>query len=148
MDWMLLPFRRYFDFSGRSRRKEYWMFVLLLLIVYALAGGLMFSGGLATLMAGGASGLAFSPAFWIGAGVAGIFVLFAIIPSVAVTVRRLHDRNLSGWWYLGIIVLSALPKIGFVGNIALLVLMCLPGDRGANRFGPDPLDPTNAEVFA
>jgi len=63
-------------------------------------------------------------------------------------VRRLHDRDMSGWWYLGVAVASIIPIVGFIASIAFLVLMVLPGTPGPNRFGPDPKDPTGAEVFA
>lgn len=62
-------------------------------------------------------------------------------------VRRLHDRNLSAWWYLGFIALNVLPVIGWGSNIAYLVLMALPGTSGPNRFGEDPKDPAASEVF-
>ena len=71
-----------------------------------------------------------------------------LVPSIAVVVRRLHDRDMSGWWYLGIIVASMIPIVGTLASIALLVLMVLPGTPGPNRFGPDPKDPANAAVFA
>lgn len=55
---------------------------------------------------------------------------------------------MSGWWYLGLIVASILPFVGFVASIALIVLMLLPGTPGANRFGADPKDPFAQDVFA
>jgi uncharacterized membrane protein YhaH (DUF805 family) len=76
------------------------------------------------------------------------FGLAVLVPSIAVVVRRLHDRDLSGWWYLGAIVAGMIPFVGFIASIALLVLMFLPGTPGPNRFGPDPKDPSNANVFA
>ena len=83
----------------------------------------------------------------IGISLYGIFVLAVLIPSIAVTVRRLHDRDMSGWWYLGFIVASAIPLLGLIASIAFLVVMFLPGTEGPNRFGPDPKDPHSAEVF-
>jgi uncharacterized membrane protein YhaH (DUF805 family) len=55
---------------------------------------------------------------------------------------------MSGWWYLGVVVLSMIPLIGMLVGLAFLVLMLLPGTPGANRFGPDPKDPSGTEVFA
>ena len=55
---------------------------------------------------------------------------------------------MSGWWYLGLIVLSLIPVVGFIASIAMLVLMVLPGTAGPNRFGNDPKDIGNAGVFA
>lgn len=145
MEWMLMPYRRYADFSGRSRRMEYWMFTLFVAIVYSACAALMFVGG-----------FSFSPdgnsepgvLFWLGAGLIGLFALGTLVPMVAVVVRRLHDRDMSGWWYLGAVVAGMIPFVGIIASIALLVVMCLEGTRGPNRFGPDPKDPAEAEVFA
>jgi uncharacterized membrane protein YhaH (DUF805 family) len=157
LEWMILPFKRYADFSGRSRRMEFWSFVLLNAIVYTILIGLMIAGGFpmmaamsdpamsdpSAIMAEGPGAL-----FYIGAGLLVIYGLAIFIPNIAVVVRRLHDRDMSGWWYLGVIVASMIPLVGFVAGIAFLVLMLLPGTPGPNRFGPDPKDPANAEVFA
>jgi len=149
MEWMLLPFRRYAEFSGRSRRKEYWMFALLMVIVYALGGLLMFSSIWPAVTAGGTAAWEnLTPAFWAGAIILGLFTLAIIVPGIAVTIRRLHDRDMSGWWYLGVVILGQVPYLGPLVNLGFLVLMALPGTPGANRFGPDPKDPLNAEVFA
>jgi uncharacterized membrane protein YhaH (DUF805 family) len=164
MEWMLMPFRRYAEFSGRSRRKEFWMFQLLGLIVgvviYALILG---GGGYEMLVASESSGAdptlndaSVGPLFWIGCVIAVIWVLAAFIPSISVTVRRLHDRNMSGWWLLGfivgVIVLSMIPVLGTIGVLALeiayIVILALPGTAGANKYGPDPLGQANPEVFA
>ena len=74
-------------------------------------------------------------------------IIGSLIPSIAVTVRRLHDRDMSGWWYLGLAVASAIPLVGFAASIALFVLMVLPGTDGGNRFGPDPKNPYGQDVF-
>lgn len=150
MEWMLMPYRRYADFKGRSRRKEYWMFALLMFIVYAVLAGLMLAGGLTNFIAVGDTGASpsFGPLFWLGAVLFGIFALVSFIPAIAVTVRRLHDRDLSGWWYLGVIIGGAIPLVGPLISIGFLVFMCLQGTPGPNRFGPDPKDPANADVFA
>lgn len=147
MEWMLMPYRRYAEFSGRSRRKEYWMFTLLSLLVYGGAAALMFSGGLMTAISG-AEDAEFSPLFWLGGAIAAMFFLGSLVPSVAVTIRRLHDRDMSGWWYLGFIAVSSIPFIGNAVNIAFLVILCLKGTDGPNRFGNDPKNPTNYDVFA
>lgn len=123
MEWMLMPFKRYADFNGRSRRMEYWMFSLFILIVVfvlALITGLLgaFSGGGDTIGA----------IFLVPAG---LFVLATIIPSIAVTVRRFHDQDKSGWFYL----LSFIP---YLGGIIVFVFMCLEGTSGPNQYGPDP----------
>ena len=149
MEWMLMPLRRYAEFSGRSRRMEYWMFALLNVIVMLVIAMLMFAGGFSmSAMESGAPPEAPGILFWLGAGLLGIYVLGIIVPSIAVIIRRLHDRDMSGWWYLGFIVLSMIPIVGAIAGIAMLVIFCLPGTPGANRFGPDPKDPASAEVFA
>lgn len=142
MEWMLMPYKRYFDFSGRSRRKEYWMFVLLFIIVYAIGLALMFSQVPMTeeaAMLMQAEGMGAS--FYIGAAILGIFVLVSFVPSIAVQVRRFHDQDKSGWFVL-------LNFIPYVGGLIVLVFMCIEGTKGPNRFGPDPKDPTSADVFA
>jgi len=152
MDWMLMPFRRFADFRGRSRRKEYWMFALLNLIVFAVLFAIVFStsfdvGTLAEQQA--TNPLAAYSIFYSGTGVLlGLWWLVVLIPTVAVNVRRLHDRDWSGWWYLGFIVITFVPIVGFLAAIAYLVFMCLDGTPGPNRFGPDPKNRGSAEVFS
>ncbi|MCB2049461.1 MAG: DUF805 domain-containing protein [Novosphingobium sp.] len=152
LEWAILPFRRYFDFQGRSRRMEYWSFALLIFVVYLVLVGIMMAGGASlAAMSGDPSAItsaSFGPVFYIGVGLLILFALAVIIPSIAVVVRRLHDRDMSGWWYLGFIVASMIPFVGFIASIALLVLMFLPGTPGPNRFGPDPKGPGSTEVFA
>lgn len=159
MGWMIMPFQRYFDFQGRSRRMEFWMFVLLNIIVGGvLAGPFYFSLMTATLDAaasGASEDAAFAAAFGemgtlstLCFGLFGLWWLAALIPGIAVTVRRLHDRDMSGWWYLGVIVASFIPFIGILTSLAFLVLMFLPGTDGPNRFGPDPKKPFDEEVFS
>jgi uncharacterized membrane protein YhaH (DUF805 family) len=132
---MLMPLRRYFDFSGRSRRKEYWMFVLFYVLVGAVLA-LAFFATMSDQSDGTTNGM--SSAFvWVG----GLFLLALFIPSVAVQVRRFHDQDKSGWFIL-------LGLIPYIGGIVVLVFMCLPGTIGPNRFGPDPKDENVADVFA
>lgn len=149
MEWMLMPLRRYAEFSGRSRRKEYWMFALLVMIVYSIAGGLMMSALWPLVTAGITPGPeSFTPGFWAGAGVIGLFTIAIFVPAIAVTVRRLHDRDLSGWWYLGVVIIGQVPWLGALVNLGFLVLMALPGTPGPNRFGADPKGGDSYEAFA
>lgn len=150
LNWMILPFKRYFDFAGRSRRLEYWMFTLLNVIVVTVLFALIFSSTGMMIAADPASDL-FEEGGAMAGGVGLLIALYALIvfiPSIAVTVRRLHDRDLSGWWYLGFIIASMIPVVGFLAWIAFVVVMALPGTPGENRFGPDPKDPNSEEVFA
>ena len=150
MNWMLMPLRRYAEFSGRSRRMEYWMFALLNIVIAFGVMILILAGGfsMGQLGAGKVAPAAFGPLVWLGLAMLGLWWLAIIVPSIAVTVRRLHDRDMSGWWYLGFFIAGFIPLINFVSGIAFLVLMLLPGTAGPNRFGPDPKDPANADVFA
>jgi uncharacterized membrane protein YhaH (DUF805 family) len=140
LEWMLMPYRRYADFSGRSRRKEYWMFFLFFVVVYAVCFALMFSGGFAmdptTGEPTGMSGLGM-----VGIALLVIFVLGSFIPALAVQVRRFHDQDKSGWFVL-------LNFIPYIGGLVVLVFMCLEGTRGPNRFGPDPKDTAGAAIFS
>src|SRR5882762_6188096 len=93
MDWMLMPLRRYAEFSGRSRRMEFWMWQLFKF----LFGSAMFSGDPSQMVAAMGSMML----LW---GLVMIFWLAIFIPDLAVTVRRLHDTNRSGWWILAPLV--------------------------------------------
>lgn len=138
MNWMILPYRRYAEFSGRSRRREYWSFALFYFLVMvalnAVFGTNEVERGQGAFVYGtrlvGAGG-------WAG----GLFWLASIVPGLAVSVRRLHDQDRSGWLLL-------LWLVPFLGWFALLVLMCLDGTRGPNRFGPDPKNQVPADVFS
>ncbi len=151
LEWMIMPFKRIFDFTGRSRRKEFWFFMLLnVIVMIALFAVVLATGGMGAALADAdpANPLAIYGALFSGAGVIiALYWLAVIIPSISVSVRRLHDRDMSGWWYLGFIVLSIIPIVGLLASIAYLVLMCLEGTKGPNRFGPDPKNPTDAAVF-
>lgn len=150
MEWMLMPYRRYAEFTGRSRRMEYWMFTLFTLLVMLVLLALMLAGGfdLSALENPETVQAEPGPLFWFGVIGIGIFSLGTFIPGIAVTVRRFHDRDMSGWWVVGFAVLGALPYVGWIASIANLVIMALPGTAGSNRFGEDPLDPGSANVFS
>jgi uncharacterized membrane protein YhaH (DUF805 family) len=148
MDWMLMPFKRYAEFSGRSRRKEYWMFTLLNVLIVVFCYALILSSAGPGILAGDPSGMdSFGVLGIIGLIVLIVWFLAALIPGIAVTVRRLHDREMSGWWYLGFIVLSLIPLVGIIASIAMIVILALEGTDGPNKYGPDPKDPAGAAVF-
>jgi uncharacterized membrane protein YhaH (DUF805 family) len=129
LDWMTMPLKRYTDFAGRSRRKEYWMFLLGVLIAAILLSIIEGVLGLSGMVGG-----VYGP-------LTTLFFLGIIIPSIAVQIRRFHDQDKSGWFVL----LSFIP---FLGGLIVLVFMCLEGTKGPNRFGPDPKDPAGSEVFS
>lgn len=118
MHWYLEVLKKYATFEGRARRKEYWFFQLFnVLAVLVLA---LVDGATGTFSAEAGLGL-----------LSGLYVLAILVPSIAVTVRRLHDTDRSGWWFL----------IGFVpliGGLVLLVFALLDSTPGANRFGTNP----------
>tara|TARA_R110000772_G_scaffold73387_3_gene160519 strand:+ start:4057 stop:4473 length:417 start_codon:yes stop_codon:yes gene_type:complete len=138
MEWMLMPLKRYADFSGRSRRKEYWMFVLFNILVMfgiGIIGAVL--GGFAPEESGEMS-LGGSLMF----GLIGIYALAIFIPALAVQVRRFHDQDKSGWFVL-------LGFIPYIGGLIVLVFMCLDGNKGENRFGPDPkMNKNVGDVFS
>jgi len=201
---MFLPFKRYFDFQGRSRRLEFWMFFLLNAII-----GIIFTIVFIALFAGKAFELAqrygsqayesvrYTPTGveteynWVadippevllrelGPMFYGMMIAYAIysflvfIPGLAVTIRRLHDSNRTGWWilipglcyaagFLLVIVAVTSPAVavGFaaaasvlwllagVFGIILLVFMFLDGTPGPNQYGPNPKYPYYAGAFA
>jgi uncharacterized membrane protein YhaH (DUF805 family) len=101
------------------------MFVLVNVVISVVLGIVDTATGTANAYAvGGAA--SFSPGI-----LGGLYGLAVLIPSIAVTVRRLHDTDRSGWWFL-------IQLIPIVGGIILLVFVCLEGTRGPNRFGADP----------
>lgn len=140
MHWMLLPLRRYADFTGRARRMEFWMFTLFVSVVgvlLAIIGFAMtnasFSGNVFDDVVEAPTVAGFLPLI--------LFYIAILVPSVAVQVRRFHDRDMSGWWVLGFSILSNIPAVGLFISVAWFVLLVLPGTYGDNRFGPDPKNP-------
>ncbi|MGO8036635.1 DUF805 domain-containing protein [Rhizobium leguminosarum] len=135
---------KYATFSGRASRSEYWwsyLFYFLAMIAFVV----VVSGVLAASVAGSGSSSLMIAVTVIG----GFVVLGTFLPAVGVQVRRFHDRNISGWWYLALFIVSMIPYIGIIAGITILVISMLPGTEGPNKFGPDPLRPeARAEVFA
>ena len=131
MDDMLLPLRRFADFRGRSRRREYWLFILFQWMIFLPLG-------LAFVAAGGDIAKLADKPFALQPGVASqavqiagwLVVALLVIPMLAVEVRRLHDQDRTGWW----ILLALVP----FGQLPLFALMCFDGTAGGNRYGADP----------
>lgn len=118
MDWYLEVLRKYATFHGRARRKEYWFFTLfnlLIMLVLSIIDGMI---GLYSTEAG------------LGI-LSGIYTLALLIPSLAVTVRRLHDIGRTGWWLL-------IAFIPLIGALILLIFTVLDSKPGSNQYGPDP----------
>ncbi len=111
MNWYLKCWRQYADFSGRARRREYWMFYLFNIIFALVAMLLDVILGLALFVY--------------------LYSILVFIPSLSVCVRRLHDVGKSGWMYL-------IGLVPIVGTIWLLVLFCTDSQPGRNRWGDNP----------
>ena len=118
MNWYLQALKKYTVFSGRARRKEYWFFFLF---------NILFS--IAAAIIDNATGT-FDPS--TGMGMFGaLYTLAILIPSLAVTVRRLHDTGRSGWWLLVVL-------IPMLGGIVLFVFMLLDSSPEDNQYGANP----------
>lgn len=114
MHWYLKVINQYFDFSGRARRKEYWIFTLIsLLITWSL------------------SILDLVLQTYIFSIISTIYSLLIFIPSLAVLLRRLHDMGKSGWYFFLIL-------IPFIGWIWLIVLLCMESETRPNKWGDNP----------
>jgi len=158
-DAIRICFEKYVNFTGRARRAEYWWFYLFSVLVRI---------GTSILDAAATQGGRFAPFSTLGS-------LALLLPWLAVWTRRMHDTNRSGFWVLGFcmgllvlgislgvglamqedthsdgsVVLIGLSSVGLLGVLVWsIVMLCLEGTRGPNRYGPDPLYPqADAEVF-
>tara|TARA_B110000196_G_scaffold302714_1_gene297956 strand:- start:340 stop:681 length:342 start_codon:yes stop_codon:yes gene_type:complete len=101
-------YKKFFDFSGRASKSEYWWFQLYNAIIYVLT--FVFQGDLVLLFS--------------------ILIIVNLIPVYAVGVRRIHDSNKSGW----LVLISLIPLIG----LYIFVLLLQDGSKGKNRFGAKP----------
>ena len=117
MNWYMAVLKKYAEFTGRARRKEYWMFALINFLICVVLVVIDVQSGLSNPM---------------GLGVlSGLYSLAVFVPSLAVSVRRLHDTDRSGWWLLILLV-------PLIGAIVFLVFMLLDSQPGENRHGPSP----------
>jgi uncharacterized membrane protein YhaH (DUF805 family) len=112
MEWYLKVIKNYVEFQGRARRKEYWNFLLFSFIVSIVLLILESVGNLPSVLSG-------------------LYSLAILLPSLAVTVRRLHDTGRSAWWLL-------IGLIPLIGAIILTVFMCLDSQESDNQYGPNP----------
>ena len=133
MDLMFQPLRKYADFTGRARRMELWLFWLLLIgiqIVFSILIGMVAGPTAAVADPTDPFAVLNGPAKALY-GVFFLMMLALLIPSLAVSIRRLHDTNRTGWWLL-------LGLIPFLGALVLLIFYLLDGTPGPNKYGPDP----------
>lgn len=111
MNWYLDVLKKYAVFDGRARRQEYWMFGLfnfIIAVVLAAIGGIIHTQALY-----------------------GLYVLAILLPSIGVTIRRLHDTGRSGWWML-------IGLVPLVGGLILLYFMICDSEPNSNDYGPCP----------
>ena len=158
VDWAKRPIQKYADFSGRAPRAEYWWFFLAVLVASIVTQIVDSSLGMKIVGAYGPLTL--------------LLMLGLIVPQLAVTVRRLHDTDRSGWWILlpivpyclafafggaaamaggmsaGLGTAAIFLLIGALCALLLLVFMVLPGTPGDNRYGANPYGPAGATVAA
>ena len=106
MNWYLKCLKQYADFNGRARRTEFWVF------------------GLVNLVIGVVLNFVFAPLYYV-------YALAVLVPNIAVSIRRMHDINKSGWWVL----ISLIP---IIGGIWFLILCLMDSKPGENAYGPNP----------
>ncbi|MFI9601406.1 DUF805 domain-containing protein [Streptomyces sp. NPDC052043] len=114
MNWYVEVLKKYAVFNGRARRQEYWMFTLftvIISIVLAIVDAVIGTQALD----------------WI-------YTVAVLLPTLAVTVRRLHDTDRSGWWVL----IGLIPLVGF---IVMLVFLATEGTPRENKYGANPKEP-------
>ncbi|PWJ34178.1 DUF805 domain-containing protein [Sediminitomix flava] len=119
MKWYLAVLRNYTGFDGRASRKEFWMFVLFNFLIGFVAALIDNLFGIANAETGA------GPIY-------GIYSLGVLLPSIAVSVRRLHDIGKNGWYLL-------IMFIPLIGSLVLLYWWIKKGDLGANEYGAEPI---------
>lgn len=117
MNWYIEALKKYAVFSGRARRREYWMFFLVNMIIAIILG--IIEGVIDSSPESNRSVLST------------LYGLGIFLPSLAVGVRRLHDTGRSGWWTL-------VGVIPIIGAIVLLIFMAQDSQSGNNEYGPNP----------
>ena len=118
MNWYIQALKKYADFSGRARRREYWFYILFYVIILVVLT--ICDTFIGTTMQGSGLGI-----------LTGIYLLAVLIPTLAVTVRRLHDTGRSGWW----IFIQLVP---IVGVFILLYFLVSDSNPATNAYGPSP----------
>ncbi|HEX5819030.1 MAG TPA: DUF805 domain-containing protein [Gemmatimonadales bacterium] len=129
MHWFLLAWRKCATFQGRAHRTEFWMFVLVSVLI--LLGLTVIAG----LMTGSEPGATPHPVGWLWLS----FLIVLLLPLISASVRRLHDVGLSGWFQL-------LGFIPYLGVLAEFILLAWPGTPGENRFGAAPPPPRDVAL--
>jgi len=126
MKYYIGALKKYASFSGRASRREFWMFFLFMVIACIVC--MIIDIRLGTTLE---LDLGFGPMPTPYGYVLIAYLIITLLPGLALSVRRMHDINKTGW----ILLVQFIP---IVGGIWLLVLYCLPGTIGDNQYGPDP----------
>ncbi len=134
MKWFIHGLKNYTTFEGRARRKEYWMFMLVYLLINLILRILVkvtgpetyFNEQTYTMETTDSSAI-----YILLTIIYFIFLIGTLLPTIAITVRRLHDTGRSGWWYF----INFLP---FVGSFILFIFLVLEGHEQENQYGPNP----------
>ena len=119
MKWYLEVWKKYADFRGRARRKEYWLFHLFNVVFLMIL-----------LSADASLGWQWDDENRVGV-LSGLYSVAVLLPSVAVLVRRLHDTGRSAWWLL-------IVNVPLLGSFVLLLFLLQDSEPGENRYGPNP----------
>lgn len=117
----------YANFNGRARRKEYWGFLLVQIVLFV---GLLIVTGILGAIA--------KPLSYVGGLLYFVVAIGLMLPTIAAGIRRLHDIGKPGIWFL----IGLVPLVGVV----LLYFLALPGQPGDNAYGPDPLASEEAQM--
>jgi uncharacterized membrane protein YhaH (DUF805 family) len=120
--WFFEALKKYFDFSGRARRKEYWYFVLVNILIFIV---LAIADEIASMPK-----LEVTPSLSVGI-ISATYLLVMLCPWLAVTTRRLHDTNRSGWWHM----VSLIPVLGILVIFVFTLEDSYPGE---NQYGHNP----------
>lgn len=121
MKEFLTVLRRWNDFDGRSARREYWMYTLVLTIIFLVLTIIFLVLGILDGTILGEAALSQFSTF------GNVFSLATLVPSISVSVRRLHDIDKSGWWFF--------LAFTVIGILVLFYWACVASDEGENRYG-------------
>jgi len=132
--WYIKALKNYAVFKGRATRSEFWYFQLTYLVVALLSFVIAFAVGLVAALTGANANDAQTALETTSDGLYSLYVLAVLVPALAVTVRRLHDTGKSGWWLL-------IALIPVIGNLVLLVFLCIDSELGTNKYGSNQKAP-------
>ena len=131
VDAVKRAFKKYATFTGRASRSEYWWWTLFTFITYLVLGLLTYVVGIATSRDGGRTpGLLAVPLIILFA----VFALGIIVPTLALTVRRLHDAGYSG-------LLALLFLVPYVGGLIIMIFALMPSSPAGAKYDPVPATP-------